>query len=817
METTPAGSLCHHKIIRILNHLYDKVETLEEFALRVISSDRLRSPDHGKDDSYENFLTTTLVCFPRGARTLPRSWNIEQQSEQNEVVLRVVERIQRREGLFSSNLLTRGYYAKSEKSGAQISTSSCSIEYGHSNYSTNRLLYPTWKKLLSRIGDDAMEFVLENLVVFLFASSACYIQLTGSPLYELWPFRRFCARSYQRSAAARRLCNSLLNDSKRKHCRVSCKSENNRLRCGKSKKTPAADVAKPSSYQKGTPGGHQMADVPPASGGEFIASEKRKCGGTVEDEHENRKKFCDAASGHERRADVAPLLCFKFQPTANESDAVKLCKHTSCDKQTDFVFPQGSVDNLVSSVIESFAVLASNDDVTSMEDRGQPSSSSRSSLCNSSASGSHLDESRCSFLKAPSEASRRNAPSFVGADVLLLQRSDRPAIREISPSVDFGVRLTAFDGRPNMHSIDVASCKSDRKHVTDDAIVDDVSAADVGTRSGCGGRRRQRVRKGKLSEGERAATSDAVPFSTALAVKRAGLFYSKNFSETFPPRYLLAGFVATHDDAAKLTRQILETTVNESPSTAVSCAGRVVAFRESECCDAVKKRLDEFMRHLIVNHRSCPYGRLLDFHCPAVKRRTAVELSAAERASSSDVGGDRAPDFSGVPAFVRGRKTPVSAVANLSDKLKSIVKRRTSAKYNVSRLLELHNSLRQVYLFVRACCLRVLPTGLFGSASNRNVFFRNVRKCIGLGRFEQLSLGDLMTNMKVTQCRWMAEIHSNLARLRLLAKIVYWLLSSYVIVLIRSYFYVTDTAVYRNRLFYYRKAVWKKIHRKVYT
>lgn len=809
METTPAESLRHHKIFRILDHLYDKVETLEEFALRVIAEDRLRSPNNINDESYANFLATTLVCFPRGARPLPRRWNVEQQSEQNEVVLRVVERIQRREGIGSSNLLTRGYYAKSEKSGAQISTSSCCIEYGHSNYSTNRLLYPTWKKLLSRVGDDAMEYVLENLVVFLFVSSACYIQLTGTPLYELWPFRRFCARSYQRSAAARRLCNSLLNDSRRKHCRVRNRSENNRP-----KRTSAAAVAKPSSVQAETISGHQAADVQPASDGELVAVRKRKCVGTIEDEVEQQKKFCNEADGLERGANVAPFLCIKFQPTANENDGIKLCDGTSGSKPSDSggVVPQGSMGNLVSSIIESFSVLATTDNMSSMEDRCQPSSSSYSSPCNSSASVFHPDDSSCTFLTAPSSARRRNAQSTAspstGADGLLSQRTDRPAVCEISSPVDVRVRLTAADERTD-RSVDVVSSESDRQYIADDAAVD--------ARSRCGGKRRRRVRKGKLSEGERATIGDSVPFSAALAVKRAGLFYSKNFSETFSPRHLLAGFVATHDDAAKLTRQVLETTVDELSSTAMPCGGRVAAARAPECCDAVKERLDKFLRHVIVSHRSCPYRRLLDFHCPTVKRRTAVERSTTERVSSSNDGGNREPDFSGVPAFVRGRKMPMSAGANLNDKLKAIVKRRTSSKYNVSRLLELHSSHRQVYLFVRACCLRVLPTGLFGSTLNRNVFFRNIRKCIGLGRFEQLSLGDLMTKMKVTQCRWMAEIHSNVARLRLLAKLVCWLLNSYVIVLIRSYFYVTDTAVYRNRVFYYRKGVWKKIHRKVYS
>ena len=213
MDTKPADEKSI-KMFQMLNQLYDKTETLEEFAMRIIPTNKLKLNE--EEVNYVSFLRATLVSFPRNARTMPITWNVEQQSQQHEIILRVVERIRRREGPNSSNLMTMGYYTKSDKSPAQVSASSFNVEYGFSNNNTSRLLYTHWKTLLSHIGDDAMVYLLENLVVFMFASSSCYIQLTGTPLYEQWPFRRYCAKSHQRSLATKRLCNSMLNDSKKK-------------------------------------------------------------------------------------------------------------------------------------------------------------------------------------------------------------------------------------------------------------------------------------------------------------------------------------------------------------------------------------------------------------------------------------------------------------------------------------------------------------------------------------------------------------------------------------------------------------------------
>lgn len=46
-----------------------------------------------------------------------------------------------------------------------------------------------------------------------------------------------------------------------------------------------------------------------------------------------------------------------------------------------------------------------------------------------------------------------------------------------------------------------------------------------------------------------------------------------------------------------------------------------------------------------------------------------------------------------------------------------------------------------------------------------------------------------------------------------LAKFLCWLMGTYVVELLRSFFYVTETTFQKNRLFFFRKSVWSQLQR----
>lgn len=48
-------------------------------------------------------------------------------------------------------------------------------------------------------------------------------------------------------------------------------------------------------------------------------------------------------------------------------------------------------------------------------------------------------------------------------------------------------------------------------------------------------------------------------------------------------------------------------------------------------------------------------------------------------------------------------------------------------------------------------------------------------------------------------------------RIELFAELIYYLFDSFIVPLIRSNFYVTESSQYRNRLFYFRHDVWRRL------
>ncbi|XP_057608943.1 telomerase reverse transcriptase-like isoform X2 [Chionomys nivalis] len=176
-------------------------------------------------------------------------------------------------------------------------------------------------------------------------------------------------------------------------------------------------------------------------------------------------------------------------------------------------------------------------------------------------------------------------------------------------------------------------------------------------------------------------------------------------------------------------------------------------------------------QQLLVNHARCSYVRLLRSHC---RFRTAVHQGAGDLNTSPP---------------------------------------------HLINLLRLHSSPWQVYGFLRACILKLVPSSLWGTRHNKRRFLKNVKQFISLGKYGKLSLQELMWKMKVEDCPWLRSNPGNncipaaehRTRERILATFLFWLMDTYVVELLRSFFYITETTFQKNQLFFYRKSVWSKL------
>jgi len=685
----------HGKVFKILCHLYEKVETLESFAKVVISSQSSTDAviQSGDSASYVSFLKSTLVCTPSNARSMPQSWLLQQHSRQDEVVLRVIERIRQREGRASTNLLVIGYRLMSDDPDAQIA-SSRTIEYRIANSNTSRLQYTPWKILLSRIGDDAMEFLLEARSVFVTAVSTCYVQLTGNPMYELWPFHRYYAQN-QKNPTTQKLCTSLLNDSK-------CKSRKRQRR---------------------------------------------------------------------RRSKVEESTSSKEMTTTTKQPCVS---HDMFSESCAAVGQQGNIETFsVNKYVETEVEYCHNVDKTEQKYRET--------------------EVKCSMNKRKAEMSLDTEPD----EKCIVRECDYMSGHECDAELVTNSAVTVHPAAESPHP-------QRPSHETAQVVASQQSSTD---------RKHRRRRKGKLHDGSRKERGQkALAFEHRLTIERTPMFFSRDPVEKYPPKYVL--FDSEINSPLKLVVDILSVRIK---SSSVSCCSDLESF---ECCSNVRQRLLNILQLIIRNHQLCRYRYLLQHHCSFAEYSDEPAVSSKKQTCLTDsrfLTTKSAPKLQ-VPVYYRGQKpysdslatTPVNVPHECVQPSK-----KSSVQMGIRHLLEHHCLQRAVFLFVRACSLRVIPTELFGSAANRNQFFLNIRKIICMGRYEQLSLGCLMRSMKVKHCRWMKEIRSNTERLQLLAKVLSWLMNAFVLPLIKSYFYVTDSATYRNRLFYYRKSLWKKIHQKV--
>ncbi|XP_035537863.1 telomerase reverse transcriptase [Morone saxatilis] len=175
--------------------------------------------------------------------------------------------------------------------------------------------------------------------------------------------------------------------------------------------------------------------------------------------------------------------------------------------------------------------------------------------------------------------------------------------------------------------------------------------------------------------------------------------------------------------------------------------------------------------------------------------------------------------FNMVPLFSQllrqHRRCPYSRILQ---RMCPLVEERDGGQGELSTLLPQHCAPHRVYLFVKECLSAVIPQELWGSDRNRLHFFVRVRGFLYSGKFEKLSLAELMWKMNVNDCDWLKISKtgrfppSELSyRTQILGQFLAWLLDGYVAGLVRACFYVTESVGQKNATRFYRQEVWSKL------
>ncbi|CAO3564166.1 unnamed protein product [Mortierella alpina] len=140
-------------------------------------------------------------------------------------------------------------------------------------------------------------------------------------------------------------------------------------------------------------------------------------------------------------------------------------------------------------------------------------------------------------------------------------------------------------------------------------------------------------------------------------------------------------------------------------------------------------------------------------------------------------------------------------------------------------LLASSSSFEQVASLVEAIVKHIIPLGMLGTTDNRNVILRAMTTFIRLRKYESLSLHYVLHGFKLSDCSWLQDSRlqykesrvthtpktASKKQLEILHEFVYWLFEGFLIPLLKSAFYITDSSFQRNKICYYRHGLWQLI------
>ncbi|KAL2308141.1 hypothetical protein Nmel_001143 [Mimus melanotis] len=761
-------------VVSALRRCYAEAVPLETFVRRLGDGGAGDAEVLRADDSpgYRTFVGQCLVCVPRGARPIPRPFTFQQLSSQSEVTSRVVQRLCEKK---KKNVLAYGYSLPDENSSQFPVVPLSKIHSYLPNTATETLcISGFWETLLSRIGDDVMMYLLEHCAVFMLVPpSNCY-QVCGQPVYELISYNVDSPLVFFRQRFSKYKCTSLLKYVRKRlmfHRRYLLKSYEwkYRQRC--------EDVSR--MRNEGKNKRQSLVPTDQCSARAVSKASKQIKMVTEHQEKQSRSSSCVSATAPSQKRKIhreQPEIPAKRAKTGEKVREEKACnllpdlnQSSSERSETEYVAPRSE------SVIKT------------------PHISERSNSAVSGPSLVHTSRGRGRFVAIKNYLLQRlqhNKP--LGSNTEMQAESHRKRVEMCT----YESQLPSEQTKPMEGTSKCRGQESPQPHL-----------------------------------------SKKLPnrlLSSAVYIERKCLLYScRSFHECFPKSFILNHL----QDSQAGGRRLIE---------AIFLSQNQVQQRHNQSLPKHKRRKKvlpkryQQMRHtfqqLLKNHGKCAYLALLRKNCPI--RISEISMRKINLSCQAALPGEaevqkQAEQFGKEPAKCVSSSRCESGHTDVPDNLSAPLAESVQGESLPSEeqnpgeardaalreLLKQHSSYWQVYMFVRDCLEKVIPAELWGSYHNKCRFLKNVKMFISRGRFAKVSLQELMWRMRVNDCMWLrlgkgdyfVPADEHCFREELLAKFLYWLMGTYVVELLRSFFYITETMFQKNMLFYYRKFIWGKL------
>ncbi|KAF7424166.1 hypothetical protein PC9H_009469 [Pleurotus ostreatus] len=129
----------------------------------------------------------------------------------------------------------------------------------------------------------------------------------------------------------------------------------------------------------------------------------------------------------------------------------------------------------------------------------------------------------------------------------------------------------------------------------------------------------------------------------------------------------------------------------------------------------------------------------------------------------------------------------------------------------------------EVYRYVAAITHCVIPKAFWGSEANYRLIMRHVKRFITCRRYETLSLHCVLQGFSTAACEWLmppgekaqkqrrVSVSDSLKRRELLEEFLFWYFDGFILPLLKTTFYITESSAFRNKTLYFRQDDWETL------
>ncbi|PFX33058.1 Telomerase reverse transcriptase [Stylophora pistillata] len=789
------------KIPQIIGSFYAKHFVLIRYIREVQQDKALKLIQDGDPDEYRLLLKTTLIAVPRDQPvTPPFKPSKTQWFTLKEITVRVIEHFCRGN---KTNVLAYGFESLTGYGKKGIVAGTVGIQNSYPNTVVSYLRTArAWKLLHERIGDDLMIHLLQNLSIFAKVNS-CYFQVAGYPITRLSRmtsadvFTPLPVKKAEETVEDRGTLNAILNrKSRRGGKRARRYRENVRAKVNCSELADAISTT----------------DHPPVFSRAPV------------------QMNANSSSVVTHLAEV-PQSSGKRKRDSLDSD----------DVSRDNPNPSKKQSSTNSNVLKSTSPLLSEDGLINVEITAK-------SFLESATAVTVADADQAKVGKEFSDVVMSNTTDLVDSSETqgsVISKTSREQPKEPRLKYQGGLVFPQPVGVEEQTHVQTLKRK---KSVSIAVRVENEKNEATGGRKGK--QKGTAQSNSQLKEASKQQIDDSRGSSSLkknrksiclneMLIPRSKMFYTSNLSQTFPKNHIVESLPVSMAGARKLAQHIFlqgtflgacgdrggmkkderkEPNVNIVNQAAVekpdgSNTLKLTPRRKQKPFRLPKrlKTIVPMLHKFLARHHKCPFRTLVKLYCRYDFGRPVIKSGKKKRMLER------------IPFGVK----MVYHKLCLKSRAKSTQrKRRAQRKVKVDvvryrRAVSMFTEHHQVVGFLKGICKKVVPKEIWGSPGNKETFFRNLGKFIRLYRAEKFSLAQMMSGIKVSSCKWLqlrksgsgkrVALSDSVKQLELLAQFMWWLVNSYLMTVLKTFFYITETGIHRQRVFYYRKPIWETI------